>query len=275
LDGIRIWTTNDATQLLKDLEIELPALHIWLMLASAFHLVEADEEEFRAHVSFSPDLNTIMVLHSVIRITENEYHIQSLGDDELGQIQEKIKRLPHRFYERDLKITQAIIAESLLSKQGNLLAVVTSDSPHCGPNLTDHYDCSIRLDHNVSTADESPHYRRIAQGSSLDWIGGRSKLMIIHPSNSCIVFVHKKGTFLWNISDLGFNVTESTPNLELKHLTKLCVERLDGLSFSACGRSLPDLIQTQIAIFASLFPILQRRASPLQLPPHSRHRIAS
>ena len=239
----QLWSLSGGQSIIEDLMIDLPEYDISHMLFVSLHLMEI--EELRVPVSFSSDLQTVMIMRSVIRITDGICRIQSLDNvlvlDALRQIQNR----PQLLQTSHLDWSNQVWYCATFSQNGRFLATIRSGAALHGHTFDskgcfEYSGCSIAIYEDRSHNSATPKYHLFAQTDLFDEIGSVSKPLALHPSFSILATVLDEKTYAWRFtkqSSLRL-LLEDVSVCASGKLVEIYDQPLNDITFSSCGRYL-------------------------------------
>ena len=239
------WALYDKQSTVHDLEISLPERHIFNMLLASFHSMA--EGEFRIPICFSPDLLTLTIMQSVVRISTLGYVTQTLDDVILSSFHGLVRSAPSYLQTSFLDMTDIVWYHATFSASCKVLAVVRSgrvpiDETDCLQSRYPGYtDCSLAIfEDQASSNTDAPDYRLVAVQGPLATVGGVGKPVAFHPTDSVLAVVQDEKTYLWKFSNAGLpriSVHGICDSMAEK-LIEVLDEPLDDMIFSTCGQYL-------------------------------------
>jgi hypothetical protein len=239
------WALYDKQSTVHDLETSLPERHIFNMLLTSFHSMA--EGEFRIPICFSPDLLTLTIMQSVVRISTLGYVTQTLDDMILSSFHGLVRSAPSSLQTSILDMTDVVWYHAIFSTSCRVLAVVRSgrvpiDDTDCGLSRCPEYtDCSLAIfkDHASSNTD-APDYRRVAVQGPLATIGGVGRPVAFHPTDGVLAVVQDEKTYLWRFSSTGLPriSVDGIYDSAAEKMIEILDEPLDDMIFSPCGQYL-------------------------------------
>ena len=238
----RLWALDDGQKIVRDLQVGLPEDDIFDMLLMSFHGMKLGE--LNIPVSFSHDLETFSILHSVIRTSTHTCKLQKVDSPLLGKAQELVRHRAHLLQSTQLDLTDHIWYHASFSPNGVFLAVVRSGPVLHGEILSEdcveYMDCSIAIFEDRSSGEDAPDYQLIATLGPLEELGGVSKPLAFHTSQPILAIIHCGSTYIWQFADEPALVLSSNESLRatVKNLLKIYDKPLDDITFSPCGRYL-------------------------------------
>lgn len=214
---------------------ELPSDQVFNMLVLMLHDLEVDK--LPIPISFSPDLRTMSILHSVATMdySPDGYRLQQLDEFVIKQANQYIRDNADQVQGNNLLIDAARWRQTLFSPKGSFLAIIASG--YADEYVEEVDDGEPEYDDStvIVYAYHADGWSEFGRQGPLPQLGGTKTPMLFHPLETGLVLSVNEQTCFWSFTESSHDTQDSR---QTSNLTNLYPRLLHDSNFTDSGKYL-------------------------------------